>query len=94
MSDLRIALMKIRDLHKKVEGYPFCSHCHEDGGYDGALPVMFPCETRKLADEALNNAQICKDCDGLGSVMGESTEDPRWVPCFTCDGSGLISSKP
>lgn len=51
------ALLAIQKLHKPYQPTStsaiYCVHCFEDGGYDGALYVLYPCETRKLADEGL-----------------------------------------
>ena len=52
-------LVAIQELHKPVQPTSatavYCAHCFEDGGYDGALYVLYPCETRKLADEVLDD---------------------------------------
>lgn len=66
MSDLRAALVAIQELHKPFRPTPataeYCTHCYEDGGYDGALCVLYPCPTRRLADEALT-ARTTKNGD-------------------------------
>ncbi|MGP9528618.1 hypothetical protein [Glutamicibacter sp. AOP5-A2-18] len=56
---MRTALVAIQELHKPYRPTRatavYCAHCFEDGGYDGALSVLYPCDTRKLADEALTD---------------------------------------
>jgi hypothetical protein len=32
---------------------------------------------------------LCARCNGHGEVNGTQADDPRWLPCSGCDGSGL-----
>ncbi|MGP9528166.1 hypothetical protein [Glutamicibacter sp. AOP5-A2-18] len=58
---MRAALVAIQELHKPYQPTGaiavYCAHCFEDGGRDGALYVLYPCETRKLADEGLRGEE-------------------------------------
>lgn len=32
---------------------------------------------------------LCLDCAGRTMVSGKNHDDQRWLPCLTCDGTGL-----
>lgn len=59
---MRTALEQIQELHKPYQPTRatavYCAHCFEDGGYDGALFVLHPCPTRKLAGAGLAGAGL------------------------------------
>lgn len=51
------ALLAIQELHKPelwIDGRDYCPEC---SGQGETMPVLAPCKTRKLADEALGEDQ-------------------------------------
>lgn len=46
-------------------------------------------DTERLRAALRPGKFACYACKGHGEINGTKHDDPRWVPCLTCEGTGL-----